>query len=438
MLSYPLAGDRQQMLLAVYDGHGSQGELVSEFISFEMVEALESDAKLLSEDPAAALRKAVGMADAKLREVMSNVAMGSGARRRPPPAQVATRARSAPARAAARLAGSTLIAAILRPDRVWVACVGDSRCVRGVAKASGAGWVADDLSVDQKPDLEEEAERILAHGGRLVEDKEIGLTRAVAPDGRGLAMSRSIGDTGFDRIGVSSEPVVSVHEVSASDRCLILASDGVFEFLSSQKAVDVCYNNADNAVKASKALIALSTYKWARAEGDYRDDITAIVIFLPILERLAELDTGSKLSEGALAVYDTVGKTKLREPSVDQTEAAIASGETRLSNVTVELRSGEGRPLGASGDPPQAAPALYEETPVLRRRNLDKRRLSLTHGEAEFTGEQLAALATGLAAQGINLSPGALRAANTVPGGAFCDGGAGGAFADTAPSRPAT
>ena len=64
---------------------------------------------------------------------------------------------------------------------------------------------------------------------------------------------------------------------------MILASDGVFEFISSQKAVDICCGNAKSAMKATKALIALSTFKWAQEEGDYRDDITAIVVFLPDL-----------------------------------------------------------------------------------------------------------------------------------------------------------
>ena len=140
--------------------------------------------------------------------------------------RAARRATAASHRARRRAAGTTLIAAILRPDRVWVACVGDSRCVRGVEKEDGTGWVADDLSDDQKPDSPGEAERILSSGGRLVTDDEIKLTRVVCPDGRGLAMSRSLGDTGFDEYGVSSDSVISVFEVGARDRCGGLAVPG--------------------------------------------------------------------------------------------------------------------------------------------------------------------------------------------------------------------
>jgi serine/threonine protein phosphatase PrpC len=325
---------------------------------------------------------------------------------RVPPAS--HRAIAASHHAAARLAGTTLIAAILRPDRVWVACVGDSRCVRGVEKEAGAGWVADDLSDDQKPDSPGEAERILSSGGRLVTDDEIKLTRVVCPDGRGLAMSRSIGDTGFDEFGVSSEPVVSVHEVSASDRCLILASDGVFEFISSQKAVDICCGNVKSAMKATKALIALSTFKWAQEEGDYRDDITAIVIFLPIFEALGKIDQ-STFTDAPLAVYDADGAKKKRVDSVAEVGAEdvalMVAGEPPKA---AEAQAGE----AAAGD--AATPREYTETPVLRRRNLDKRRLSVSGLNAQFTPEQMAQMAQKDAEAKAQLDPVAAAAAATA------------------------
>ena len=39
---------------------------------------------------------------------------------------------------------------------------------------------------------------------------------------------------------------------------------------------------------AAELLIAESARRWKWAEGDYRDDITAIVVFLPFLEGEAE------------------------------------------------------------------------------------------------------------------------------------------------------
>ena len=47
VISYPLGSDMEQMLLAVYDGHGRKGQVVSEFVCFALVEIIEDDLKLL-------------------------------------------------------------------------------------------------------------------------------------------------------------------------------------------------------------------------------------------------------------------------------------------------------------------------------------------------------------------------------------------------------
>ena len=50
----------------------------------------------------------------------------------------------------------------------------------------------------------------------------------------GLAMSRSLGDLMAVRAGVIPDPEIRAHELSTEDKILILASDGVWEFLPSQ------------------------------------------------------------------------------------------------------------------------------------------------------------------------------------------------------------
>ena len=42
------------------------------------------------------------------------------------------------------------------------------------------------------------------------------------------------------------------------------------------------------AKAACTNLIALSAVSWRRAEGNYRDDITAIVVYLPCLPRASD------------------------------------------------------------------------------------------------------------------------------------------------------
>ena len=47
LVSYPFCNDPRQILLAVYDGHGPNGEKISEFASFMYVELLEAEASAL-------------------------------------------------------------------------------------------------------------------------------------------------------------------------------------------------------------------------------------------------------------------------------------------------------------------------------------------------------------------------------------------------------
>eukprot|EP00966_Prymnesium_polylepis_P199160 4614841-Prymnesium_polylepis.1 len=90
-------------------------------------------------------------------------------------------------------------------------------------------------------------------------------------------MARSMGDHAVAELGVYAEPEITDTEVTAADRCIVLASDGVWEFIDSQEAIDIVYKHKNNATAASKALIATATDKWKKEEGNYRDDITAIV-----------------------------------------------------------------------------------------------------------------------------------------------------------------
>ena len=58
---------------------------------------------------------------------------------------------------------------------------------------------------------------------------------------------------------------------------------------SSQEAVDIVgaiYRAGKPAKAACTTLIAHSALRWRREEGNYRDDITAIVVYLPCLPHM--------------------------------------------------------------------------------------------------------------------------------------------------------
>lgn len=184
-------------------------------------------------------------------------------------------------------AGTTACVALLRDKQLILSNAGDSRAVlaRKIDCVGDDSWDVIDLTEDQNPDLPAEKERIERMGGYVSPPPEPGLSSRVWLDEEwsqiGLAMARSIGDHAVKSVGVIAEPVVSFHKIHEKDCFLILATDGVWEFISSTEAVNIIAKNLHKgATKACQVLIETAAEKWHDEEGDYRDDITALVIRL--------------------------------------------------------------------------------------------------------------------------------------------------------------
>ena len=109
------------------------------------------------------------------------------------------------------LSGSTLVTVTIIGNNISCANVGDSRAVMG-SLINGI-FVSKALTVDQKPDLQTEKDRILKKGGKVhpyIDDRghSNGPSRVwlQTDDIPGLAMSRSIGDKVARRVGVIPDP----------------------------------------------------------------------------------------------------------------------------------------------------------------------------------------------------------------------------------------
>ena len=200
------------------------------------------------------------------------------------------------------LSGSTCVSVIYTPEKLIIANIGDSRVVLGkcIEKKdqnqfekifeidNKTKWVAKNLSRDHKPTIQEEAQRIIKKGGRIRpmkdEDGEfIGPLRVYMreKDMPGLAMTRSFGDYFGSIAGVIAEPEVTEYFLKEEDKFMILASDGLFEFMSSQEVVDIVkdYYDKNDIVGCCEYLYNESTRKWLKEEGDTIDDITMILVF---------------------------------------------------------------------------------------------------------------------------------------------------------------
>lgn len=274
---YPFAGNNEQALFAVLDGHGDGGELMSDFAMKMMHDTLEQHPGLTG-DEEKALEVAFTTADRKLATEKGVVRY-------------------------AKYGGATALAALMRGNKVWVANAGDSRCVlasRGSSSGGGdttAGleniWTRE-LSTDQKPDAPAERQRIERSGGFVSDPEAPGYPARVwtsrkQRDG-GLAVARSIGDHCLKKAGVTAMPEVKAYDLNEDDLFMILATDGLWEFISSQEAAEIVWSvlkgsSATAAEDATELLIGKATERWREFEGDYRDDITVIIVKLPLFDR---------------------------------------------------------------------------------------------------------------------------------------------------------
>ena len=307
-MCWPFNGSYNQALLCVFDGHGSKGERASEFCMKTIPELLEAESLTLRQDPKAVLTSSVIKADQLL---LNSPELGR----------------------LAMTCGTTSTVCYFQGKECWTACSGDSRAVKGQRR--NGDITAEDLSVDHKPDLPEERKRILARGGTVSEGGAGRPARVWAHGRIGLAMSRSLGDGECKGVGVIPDPEVLHSTLSPptvdggdGDLFVIVASDGVWEFIESAEACQLVHKHK-NATDACSALVLEAAQRWKKFEGSYRDDITAIVAFLPFLEDNwpEEEEEGALDDEAADSahVFLNMGKQGISFKNEDADEAAVDS-----------------------------------------------------------------------------------------------------------------
>ena len=184
------------------------------------------------------------------------------------------------------LSGSTCISVIYTPKKLIIANVGDSRCVLG-SKFNNE-WKFENLSRDHKPNIQEEADRIKQSGGRIrpMIDEDgcfVGPLRVYMKDKDlpGLAMTRSFGDYFASIAGTIVVPEIKEHILIPEDKFIILASDGLFEFMSSEEVGNIIkgYYDKNDIVGCCEYLYKESYRKWILEEENTVDDITIILAF---------------------------------------------------------------------------------------------------------------------------------------------------------------
>ncbi|CAL5202537.1 unnamed protein product [Lathyrus oleraceus] len=162
--------------------------------------------------------------------------------------------------------GSCCVTALIKNGNLIVSNAGDCRAVissRGVAEA---------LTSDHKPSRNDEKDRIETQGGY------VDMCRGVWRIQGSLAISRSIGDRHMKQ-WVIAEPETKVLRIEPHHELLILASDGLWDKVSNQEAVDIAHpfcvgNNKQGPFQACKKLVDLS------ASRGSSDDTSVMIIKL--------------------------------------------------------------------------------------------------------------------------------------------------------------
>ncbi|XXG59841.1 hypothetical protein AAC387_Pa04g1854 [Persea americana] len=207
--------------------------------------------------------------------------------------------------------GSCCLTGVICGSTLYVANVGDSRAVLGrLVKATGE-VLAVQLSAEHNASIESVRQELFS---LHPDDSQIVVLKHNVWRIKGLIqVSRSIGDVylkksefnreplyakfrlrePFRRPILSAEPSVSVHALQPQDQFLIFASDGLWEHLSNQEAVDIVQNHprSGSARRLVKAALQEAAKKREMRYSDlkkidrgvrrhFHDDITVIVVFL--------------------------------------------------------------------------------------------------------------------------------------------------------------
>ena len=257
------------------------------------------------------------------------------------------------------MSGTTAITAFFVGTEVRVANIGDSRAVVGEKK--GKRIIAYSLSIDQTPYRQDERERVKGAGAVVMScDQLEGIVpyhenwgvnlgeeldnggdppRVWAPGKTfpGCAFTRSIGDSVAETIGVFAEPELLSKQLTVDDQFVVIASDGVWEFLTNQSVADMILKFTD-PLEACRAVVSESYRLWLQYEVR-TDDITMILGFL-------EGDMGAGTEDAAVAA-DPKRRRESRRGSADQISVGLD---------IVSRSGGENRPVrrGLSKEKKQA------------------------------------------------------------------------------------
>lgn len=172
--------------------------------------------------------------------------------------------------------GCTAVVALLKGNELYVANAGDSRCI--ICREGKAI----DMSIDHKPEDAPELNRIKKAGGKVSNDGRIN---------GGLNLSRAIGDHSYKQnkeLDAKEQMITALPDVKTltidptKDQFMVLACDGIWNFMSSQDVCDfILPRLAEGRERLSQICEEMFDHCLApgtMGDGTGCDNMTAIIV----------------------------------------------------------------------------------------------------------------------------------------------------------------
>lgn len=183
--------------------------------------------------------------------------------------------------------GSTCLLLFVTNETLICSNVGDSQCYLFNCSKEDL-WTYESLSKIHKPSDEIEKKRILENGGEVhpyYDENGIyeGPDRIYVKDKAypGLSLSRTIGDLEGKKIGIISDPDITISKIEETSKFIVMGSDGLWDVI---RPYDVSrmvrsYFNKRDIDGACNALLKRAEQIWKK-NNEERDDITILIIFI--------------------------------------------------------------------------------------------------------------------------------------------------------------
>lgn len=231
--------------------------------------------------------------------------------------------------------GTTAVTVLKQGKHLVIGNVGDSRAILGTKDEKGA-YVSVQLTVDLKPNLPREAERIRQCRGRvfaLHDEPEVSRVWLPFDDSPGLAMARAFGDFCLKDYGVIAVPEMCYRQLTDRDQFMVLATDGIWDVLSNDEVVQVVAQ-APTRATAARALVESAVRVWRLKYPSSKVDDCAVVCLY--VDQTFSASTSESLipkeRSKSNAIYDSrnlepIGNS-YPEPSGQVSQGKISPGES--------------------------------------------------------------------------------------------------------------